>query len=596
MGRKIILNIPCTTTLITFIYSLTILSVFPHNLHAKPPPNPVQCNGNLCTLKNGYGLWGDRTDCTSPTITYPTTEQELRLAVANANKNKLKVKVVTKFSHTIPKLACPSSKSNKTMLISTEKYNSGIEIDVKNKVVTVDAGVSLRDLMNKVEGAALSLVAAPYWEGVTVGGLISTGAHGSSWWGKGGAVHDHVVGISLVVPGKESEGYAKVLRLEGNDPLFKGAKLSLGVLGVISKVKLSLEAAFKRRITYDFTKDDDIEDKYINHAKKYEFGDITWYPSKYTSVYRYDDRVDFNTSGNGINDFLGFQSQSVLISQATRSLEKSFESTKDENGKCRMATTFISYKKLIANGLKNNKLLFTSYPVIGTQANIQASGSCLYSSPLRLDLTCAWDPTIKGLSFYESTAIFPASKFGDFVKDVKKLRDLISPLKLCGIDIYNGFLVRFIKGSDAYLGQHEDSVVVDFNYFRGDDPKLPRLNQDVVEEIEQMAFFKYGAKPHWGKNRNLVFLGVHKKYPNWSKFIDVKKLLDPQGMFSSEWSDEILYGENKEDGDGCALEGLCVCSEDRHCSPSKGYFCKPGFLYSQARVCRFLQGQVSSSF
>uniref|UniRef100_A0A803NBS8 L-gulonolactone oxidase n=2 Tax=Chenopodium quinoa TaxID=63459 RepID=A0A803NBS8_CHEQI len=591
--KKLMLNFP---TLITTIFSLIIiLSFLPQNVNAKPPPNPVQCNGKVCTLKNGYGVWGDRRDCTSPSISYPTTEEELRLAVANANRNKLKVKVVTKFSHTIPKLACPSSKTNQTTLISTERYNSHIEIDTKNMVVTVDAGVSLRDLTNKVEGAALSLVAAPYWEGVTVGGLISTGAHGSSWWGKGGAVHDHVVGISLVVPGKESEGFAKVLWLEGNDPLFKAAKVSLGVLGVISKVKLSLEPAFKRSITYDFTKDDDIEQIYVNHAKKFEFGDITWYPSKYTAVYRYDNRVDINTSGDGINDFLGFQSQSVLVSMATRSTEKAFENSKDEKGKCTMATTFMAYKQTIANGLKNNKLIFTNYPVIGTQANIQASGSCLYSSPLRLDLTCGWDPRIKGLSFYETTAIFPATKFGDFIKDVKKLRDLITPQKLCGIDIYNGFLVRYIKASDAYLGQHEDSVVVDFNYYRGDDPNIPRLNQDVLEEIEQIAFFKYGAKPHWAKNRKLAFLGVPKKFPNWNKFVEVKKQVDPQGMFSSEWSDEVLYGENRENGDGCALEGLCICSEDKHCSPSKGYFCKPGFLYSNARVCRFSQGEILSS-
>ena len=62
---------------------------------------------------------------------------------------------------------------------------------------TVDAGVGLRQLINAVEEAGFSLVAAPYWEGVTVAGLISTGAHGSSWWGKGGSVHDHVVGVSV---------------------------------------------------------------------------------------------------------------------------------------------------------------------------------------------------------------------------------------------------------------------------------------------------------------------------------------------------------------------------------------------------------------
>jgi len=275
--------------------------------------------------------------------------------------------------------------------------------------------------------------------------------------------------------------------------------------------------------------------------------------------------------------------------------EKQFESSSYVEGKCKMAEAFMVYKKLIANGLKNDKSTFTGYPVIGTQANMQTSGSCLYSSSLRIDLTCAWDPRIKGLKFYETTAIFPASKFGDFVRDVKKLRDQIKPENLCGIDVYNGFLIRYIKTSDAYLGQPEDSVVLDFNYYRADDPTVPRLNQDVVEEIEQMAFFKYGARPHWAKNRNLAFLGVPKKYPNWGEFIDTKKKLDPQGMFSSEWSDEILYGEDKEKRDGCALEGLCICSEDRHCSPSKGYFCKPGVVYQEARVCKYSPVEVYSS-
>lgn len=256
-----------------------------------------------------------------------------------------------------------------------------------------------------------------------------------------------------------------------------------------------------------------------------------------------------------------------------------------------MADTTVGFKKIVGNGLKNNLGIFTGYPVVGYQGKMQTSGSCLYST--RMDTSCAWDPRFKGLFFYESTAIFPASTFQNFIRDVKKLRD-INPQNFCGLDIYNGFLIRFIKSSDAYLGQSQDSVVLDFNYYRSDDASTPRLNQDVLEEVEQMAFFKYGAKPHWAKNRNLAFLGVKDKYPKFEEFIAAKREMDPQSMFSSEWSDQILYGKEAEKFDGCALEGLCVCSEHRHCSPQKGYFCSQGLVYKEARVCRYSPSSMNN--
>lgn len=251
-----------------------------------------------------------------------------------------------------------------------------------------------------------------------------------------------------------------------------------------------------------------------------------------------------------------------------------------------MASTELGYKKLVANGLKNNVLLFTGYPVVGHQGKMQTSGSCQHSSSADVLSACAWDPRFKGLFFYESTAIFSATKFRDFILDVKKLRD-INPDNFCGIDIYNGFFVRLVKRSDAYLGQPEDSVVVDFNYYRADEASTPRLNQDILEEVEQMAFFKHGARPHWAKNRKVAFLGVQQKYPKMGKFAAAKKLLDPQGIFSSPWSDQLLSGNEVDRADGCALEGECICSEDRHCSPTEGYLCKPGLVYQQAMVCRF---------
>ncbi|XP_072994433.1 L-gulonolactone oxidase 3 [Typha latifolia] len=567
-------------------YSLVVvvvLSLNPTTIDAVPPASPIRCNGTGCVLSNAYGAWGDRKECLVRSVIYPTTEEELRSAVAMASQKRLKAKVVSGFSHTIPKLACPPTENS--ILISTEKYNRGIKVNPVDRTVMVDSGVGLRELIDAVEAAGLSLVAAPYWEGVSIGGLVSTGSHGSSWWGRGGAVHDHVVGLSMVVPAGEAEGYAKIIRLQPGDPLFNAALVSLGLLGVISKVTISLEEQFKRSITYSFQDDAHFEEEYVGHAQNHEFGDITWYPSQHKAVYRYDDRVPLNSPGDGMNDFLGFQSNPILLSTAVRASEKALEKSRNIRGKCSMASVEIWYKELIGNGLKNS-VIFTGYPVLGRQGKMQTSGSCLHSPPSSRLSMCAWDPRIKGLFFYETTAIFPVSVFKNFILDVKKLRDL-QPENFCGTDIYNGFLIRFIKSSEAYLGQSEDSVVLDFNYYRSDDPSTPRLNQDVWEEVEQMAFFKYGAKPHWGKNRKVAFLGVQQKYANLNKFIMASKQLDPLGMFSSPSSDEVFFGKETAKDDKCALEGLCICSDDRHCSPSQGYLCKPGLVFKEARVCRF---------
>ncbi|GKB85349.1 L-gulonolactone oxidase 3 [Tanacetum coccineum] len=577
-------------------YAITVLLIIfsaLDTIYAIPPPPPIKCTSGTtrCTLQNSYGVWGDRKDCFASKVIYPTTQDQLLSVVADGTKNKLKLKVVSKFSHTIPKFACPAT-GDSSILVSTENYNSNIDINVGELTVTADAGVTLRALINKVEDAGLSLVAAPYWEGVSVGGLISSGAHGSSWWGNGGSVHDHVVKIDMVVSAKQTEGFSKVLHLDAtNDQLFNAAKVSLGTLGIISKVTLKLEKGFKRSITFNFTDDIALEDAFTSHAKAHEFGDITWYPSKHTAVYRHDDRVSVNTKGDGTNDFLGFQSNLIVVSKSTRASEKSLEKKKNMNGKCAMASTFIGYKKLVANGLKNN-LIFTGYPVIGRQGKMQTSGSCLYSSSSDIVNACAWDPRIGGLFFYESTAIFSADMFRDFIRDVKKLRDL-NPDNFCGVDIYNGLLIRFIKASTAYLGQPVDSVVVDFNYYRADEATTPRLNQDVMEEVEQMAFLKYNARPHWAKNRKIAFSKVQKKYKNFNSFVAAKTKMDPQNIFSSEWSDELLFGTKGDDYDGCALEGECVCSEDRHCSPANGYLCLSGYVYKEARVCRYAELSLS---
>lgn len=75
---------------------------------------------------------------------------------------------------------------------------------------------------------------------------------------------------------------------------------------------MRLQPLFKRSIDYTMKNDSDLADQAATFGNRHEFADITWYPSQGKAVYRIDDRVPSNTSGNGLNDFTGFRSTSSL--------------------------------------------------------------------------------------------------------------------------------------------------------------------------------------------------------------------------------------------------------------------------------------------
>ncbi|KAK4706369.1 hypothetical protein R3W88_034064 [Solanum pinnatisectum] len=507
----------------TKIIKLSLFFFMIYLVKSSPPEDPIKCsyNTNLnCTITNSYGVFPDRTICKAASI------------VANATREKRKMKIATRFSHSIPKLVCLDNGVQDGLLISTKLLNKILRIDQENMSITVESGVTLRQLISEAGKAGLVLPYTPYWWGITIGGLIGTGAHGGSLWGLGTA------------PADAQNNYTKVRILENGSPELNAVRVSLGVLGVVSQVTLKLERVFKCSITLSERDDSNLGEDAATFGRQHEFADFTWY------------------------------------------LKENQESTNDAGGKCLSAKLTTSTLKIGAYGLTNNGIVFTGYPVVGFHNRLQASGTCLDSLEDARITACPWDHRVKGLFVHQTAFSISLSKVKGFIEDVQRLV-VLEPRALCVLDLYNGILMRYVTTSNAYLGKQEDALDFDITYYRSKDPMSPRLFEDFLEEIEQLAFFKYGALPHWGKNKNVAFIGAINKYKNVDKFLQVKQSYDQLGLFSSEWTNQVL---GLKDGltivkEGCALEGLCICSQDIHCAPKKGYFCRPGRIYKDAREC-----------
>ncbi|GLJ35295.1 hypothetical protein SUGI_0710110 [Cryptomeria japonica] len=537
------------------------------------PPPPVQCaaKARSCYLTNYRGEWEDQNPCKAATAFFPKNESELIHAVAYAVKEEKKIKVITGGAHSLNRFACPGGNSG--VVISTRDYNSRIEIDVKSMTVTVDAGVGLRKLLDTLAAKELALPQSTEWDGLSLAGVISTAAHGSGLTGKGGGIHDHVVGMSIVVPVPAEQGYAKLIHLTEKDEEIKAARVSLGVLGAISQVTFAVEKMFKRSISLKLKADSDLESKFVKFAESHEFGEIRWYPSLSRVLYFIQDRVSVDAKGKGKRSEIPFRPATVQSVVQNRVTEELNNAKINASNFCKSVKTQVEQGMKTGNGYLNDGVSFKGFPVVGYNHLMQSSSGCQIdprsgeqdTCPWKgkdlksNDTICSWDTQVKGSFFYHTSIAIPMSRIVEAIKDLKQLRD-INPTAFCTMDSSLGIQFRYFKKSADYLSHKEDSVVFEFMYMHYREIGKPRWNGHVMDEIEQMLLQKYGGVPHWGKNRVYTFDGAAKRTVNLGKFLKVKELFDPKGYFSSEWSDGVLgVGKAVEIwGDGCALDGLCV--------------------------------------
>lgn len=81
---------------------------------------------------------------------------------------------------------------------------------------------------------------------------------------------------------------------------------------------LKLEPMFKRSITYVEKDDTNLGDKVAMFGSQHEFGDMTWFPNEHKVLYRFDDRVPTNISGDGLYDYLAFRTANSVSLARTR--------------------------------------------------------------------------------------------------------------------------------------------------------------------------------------------------------------------------------------------------------------------------------------
>lgn len=364
-----------------------------------------------------------------------------------------------------------SAMADSAELVSLDALPPDIRIDPDTETVSFSAGMLYGELGTalQAEGWALrNLASLPH---ISVAGAIATATHGSGV--HNGTLARAVAGLELVTASGE------LLTVGPADDRFDGSIVSLGALGIVTRITLDIEPTFDVR-----------QDVYEG---------LTW-P---LLLENFDAIMSRAYSVSVFTDWRGELVGRVWL--------KSVISAARPPGEVYGARPVEGPRHPIANA-----------DPINTTQQLGVPGAWIDRLPhFRLEFTPSNGEEL------QSEYLVPRRHAVAAIEAVRALGSRITPL-------LHVSELRCIAADSLWLsGAYEtDAMGIHFTWHFEPDAVLALL--PVVEE----ALAPFGARPHWGK----LFHEVDRSlYPRLDDFVALAEQLDPERKFGNEWLERYVY-------------------------------------------------------
>jgi len=416
--------------------------------------------------------WGGTASCEPTVLARPETEADLRELVASSVDAGDTVRIVGS-GHSFTELVPTDD-----VLLSLERFTGVVAVDRDAEEVTVRAGTTLATLNRELADHGLAMANLGDIDRQTIAGAVGTGTHGTGL--DFGTLSSQVVGCRLVT----ADGSVRELDADGDSTLFEAARVSLGALGVLSTVTLSVVPAYDLRLQREARPLDAVltdVDRYHTDHDQWEF---FWFPHTDTALVKTYDRKPAGTGdpGTGRFDTLGDRVENAAWETI-----------------CRVGThapvTAPTGAKLAAATLSDKTEVGPSHEVFANAREVR---------------------------FSEMEYGVPADEVVPVVRRIRAIADgdrhVQFPVE-----------VRFVGGDQPLLSPahaRDSAFVAVHTYHR----KAYREYFDRCEAV----FREFGGRPHWGKLHTADAATLAERYPRWDAFQSVRRELDPDGAFLNE--------------------------------------------------------------
>jgi FAD-linked oxidoreductase len=305
----------------------------------------------------------------------------------------------------------------------------------------------------------------------TLGGALATSTHGTG--PRFGSLSTMVERLVLATPSGELLECSR----ERNAEVFHAARCSLGALGVLTRVRLQNQRAFRLVETAHFEELDALLEDVERRRDAHRHFELFAFPHTSLAQSVVTDEDDGSAEPAGEED----PEAVYLLRDVYRSV-----------GKLGGLGRFLYERALrLASGSAETRRVGPSFEVL-THDRIARFREMEYTVPAEAGPAC--------------------------------LREILDTIRARDIPIVFPIEYRYVKGDDIWLSMFEgrDGCSISVHQYADED------HRPYFAEIEPI-FWKYEGRPHWGKLHSLDAERLRARYPRWQDFQEVRRALDPTG-------------------------------------------------------------------
>ncbi len=359
-------------------------------------------------------------------------------------------------------------------LVSLDRLNGVLETNDQTLEAIIGAGSKLGDLSSTLEARGQALINMPDINRQTLAGSIATATHGT---GEAfGSLSSFVTGLELVT----ANGEVQWCDATQNPDLFQAARVSLGSIGILTKIRLQNRTPHKiNKRTWVMPFEDMMAeaDNFARDNRNFEFF------------------------------YIPFSSMCIGLTHNETDAPLSPRTSDDDD-----------------DGLMTLKAL-GDYLGWAPTVREYFIRSALEDVPDEVFVDTSWKvyPSERGVRFNEMEYHLPRE---NALAALREIREIVEGNNL---DLFFPWEFRYTKADDIWLSPFEgrDSCSIAVHRFYEED------YQPLFTAIEPIMK-KHGGRPHWGKLHTLKASDFAGLYPHWDDFLEVRQTVDPDGVFLNE--------------------------------------------------------------